>query len=52
VHQYNGRGRSARSGVSRKSIVGTAVSVHGSKAVGVACLELGVSIRLVIDSSI
>jgi hypothetical protein len=39
VHQYNGRG------VSRKSIVGTAASVHGSKAVGVACLELGVSIR-------
>jgi hypothetical protein len=32
-----------RSGVSRKSIVGTAASVHGSKAVGVACLKLGVS---------
>jgi hypothetical protein len=28
-----------RSGVSRKSIVGTPASVHGSKAVGVACLE-------------
>jgi hypothetical protein len=28
-----------RSGVSRKSIVGTPASVHGSKALGVACLE-------------
>jgi hypothetical protein len=28
-----------RSGVSRKSIVGTPASIHGSKAVGVACLE-------------
>jgi hypothetical protein len=28
-----------RSGVSRKSIVRTPASVHGSKAVGVACLE-------------
>jgi hypothetical protein len=38
-----------RSGVSRKSIVGTAASVQGSKAVGVACLELGVSVRWVGD---
>jgi hypothetical protein len=48
VHQYNGRGVSAsvqrpRAGaidlvrVSRKSIVGTAASVHRSKAVGVVC---------------
>jgi hypothetical protein len=37
------------SGVSRKSIVGTAASVHGSKVVGVACFELGVSIRWVGD---
>jgi hypothetical protein len=48
VHQYNGRGRVAIDLVSRKSIVGTAASVHGSKAVGVASLE-GVSIRWVGD---
>jgi hypothetical protein len=29
-----------RSGVSWKSFVGTPPSVHGSKAVGVACLKL------------
>jgi hypothetical protein len=45
VHQCNGHGRRYGSGVSLKSIVRTAVSVHGLKAVGVACLELGVSIR-------
>jgi hypothetical protein len=40
VHQLQrpGTGR-YRSGESRKSIVGTPASVHGSKAVGVACLE-------------
>jgi hypothetical protein len=33
------RVRRYRSGVSRKSIVRTPARVHGSKAIGVACLE-------------
>jgi hypothetical protein len=40
VHQYNGRGRGAIDLVYHGSpFFGTPASVHGSKAVGVACLE-------------
>jgi hypothetical protein len=57
VHQYNGRGRCPNNGSPllghRQAVVGTPAkwpaSMHGSKAVGVACLELGVSVRWVGD---
>jgi hypothetical protein len=46
MHQYNGRGRGTIDLVYHGSpLLGQRQAVHGLKAVGVACLELGVSIR-------